>query len=154
MLFDTHTHSYFPEISHRQEEIITEMARNNIRYATQIGCDIETSKQSIELARKYESYYATVGYHPTEGQTLSREMIPKIVTELEQLLIADREYIVAIGEIGFDYYHLNPERKDEQKETQRILFFAMTDLAIKYNLPVIIHTRDARADTLQYIKES
>lgn len=154
MLFDTHTHSYFPELADRQDSIIAEMARNNIRYATQIGCDIETSKQAIELARKYESYYATIGYHPTEGQSLSREMIPQIVTELEELLVANREYIVAIGEIGFDYYHLNPATIEEQKETQRILFFSMTKLAIKYNLPIVIHTRDARTDTLRYIKES
>lgn len=70
------------------------------------------------------------------------------------MLIAHWNDIVGIGEIGFDYYHLDPEKNEEQKETQRLLFFAMTKLAIKYELPVIIHTREARADTLRYIKES
>lgn len=154
MLFDTHTHSYFPELALRQDEVIAEMARNNIRYATQIGCDTLTSRQAIELAKQYEPYSATVGYHPTEGQTLSQEKIPEMVAELEQLLIANREYIVAIGEIGFDYYHLETGKEAEYKETQRILFFAMTELALKHNLPIVVHTRDAREDTLRYIKES
>ncbi|NCP77232.1 TatD family hydrolase [Candidatus Gracilibacteria bacterium] len=163
MLFDTHTHSYFPELALRQDEIVDTMMRNDIRYATQIGCDIETSKQAIELAKKYEEFYATVGYHPTEGQTLTREKIPKIVKELEQLIIVDREIsgslnssrcIVAIGEIGFDYYHLEAGREAEYKETQRVLFFAMTELALKYDLPIVVHTREARVDTLRYLKES
>lgn len=154
MLFDTHTHTYFQELADRQDEVIAEMKRNNVRYATQIGCDIETSRQAIGLARKYEAYYATVGYHPTEGQSLSRKDIPAMVTELEGLLIENRGYIVAIGEIGFDYYHLDPATAEEQKETQRILFFAMTGLAMEYDLPIVVHTRDAREDTLKYIKES
>ncbi|MDD5377347.1 MAG: TatD family hydrolase [Candidatus Gracilibacteria bacterium] len=154
MLFDTHTHSYFPELADRQDDIIVEMTRNNIRYATQIGCDIETSKQAIELAKRYEPFYATVGYHPTEGQILSPKQIPQMVTELEELLIANRKYIVAIGEIGFDYYHLEVGKEAEQKETQRILFFAMTELAMRYTLPIVIHTRDAREDTFRYLKES
>lgn len=66
MLFDTHTHSYFPELSDHQADIIAKMLENNVTLATQIGCDIETSQKAIELARKYEPYYATVGYHPTE----------------------------------------------------------------------------------------
>ena len=154
MLFDTHTHTYFPELAFRQDKIVANMQANNIRYATQIGCDIETSKQAIELARKYEEFSATVGYHPTEGQTLSREEIPEIVRKLEKLLQENREYIVAIGEIGFDYYHLEAGREAEYKETQRVLFFAMTKLALKYDLPIVVHTRDAREDTLRYLKES
>lgn len=154
MLFDTHTHTYFPELALRQDEIVASMQESGIRYATQIGCDIETSKQAIELARKYEPYYATVGYHPTEGQALSRGEIPEMMEKLEELLQKNREYIVAIGEIGFDYHHLEAGKEAEQKETQRILFFAMTELALKYDLPVIIHTREAREDTLRYIRES
>ena len=154
MLFDTHTHSYFPELSEKQDEIIAEMFRNNIRFATQIGCDIGTSEQAIELAKQYTSYYATVGYHPTEGQSLDRKNIPKIIENLEQLILKNREYIVAIGEIGFDYYHIKTEKLLEYKETQRILFFAQAELALKYNLPVVIHTREARQDTLRYMKES
>ncbi|MDD2891408.1 MAG: TatD family hydrolase [Candidatus Gracilibacteria bacterium] len=154
MLFDTHTHTYFSELADRQDEVVASMQANNIRYATQIGCDIETSKQAIELARKYELFYATIGYHPTEGQVLIRENIPNVVRELEELLLANRKYIVAIGEIGFDYYHLEAGKESEQKETQKILFFAMTELAQKYNLPVVVHTRDAREDTLRYLEES
>lgn len=102
----------------------------------------------------YEPYFASVGYHPTEGQILKREAIPEAVTELEHLLIANHEHIVAIGEIGFDYFHLEAGKEAEQKETQRILFFVMTELARKHDLPIIIHTRDAREDTLRYIKKS
>ncbi len=154
MLFDTHTHSYFAELSDRQAEIIATMTEQRVQYATQIGCDVETTVQAIELAKKHACFFATVGYHPTEGQSLSQKDIPEMVRQLEQLLITNREYVVAIGEIGFDYYHLDPLTAQGQKETQRVLFFAMTELALKYNLPIIVHTRDAREDTLRYIKES
>jgi hypothetical protein len=63
------------------------MIKNNVRYATQIGCDIETSKKAIELAKKYDQYFATIGYHPTDGQSLSRDKIPEIMDELEAMLI-------------------------------------------------------------------
>jgi len=154
MIFDTHTHSYFPEISDRQDEIITHMINNKVCYATQIGCDEHTSKQAIELAHAHECFFATVGYHPTEGQSLMREDIPKIVEQLGQLVVTHAQKIVAIGEIGFDYYHLDPEKSEEQKETQRLLFLSMTELAIKHDLPIVVHSREARADTLRYIKES
>lgn len=154
MLFDTHTHSYFAELNDRQDEILTNMRTNNVQHAVQIGCDIETSKQAIELARKYELFSATVGYHPTEGQDLTDEKIREVSEKLEQLISENREQVVGLGEIGFDYYHLTPGRESEQKETQRILFFVMTELAKKYDLPVIIHTRNAREDTLRYLKES
>lgn len=154
MIFDTHTHAYFPDLAKKQEEIIAHMNESGIRYATQIGCDIETSRQAIVLAETYEPYFATIGYHPTDGQNLTREMIPGAVQELEELLVLKRKYIVAIGEIGFDYYHLKDGSEEEQKDIQKILFFAMTELAQKYDLPVIIHTRNAREDTIKYIKES
>lgn len=154
MLFDTHTHSYFFELADRQEEIIGKMKQNNVRYATQIGCDIETNAQAVELAKKYDPYFATVGYHPTEGQNLSPEDIKRAVSELERLVLENKGYIVAIGEIGFDYYYLDPDLTEIQKEAQRSLFFAMTGLAVKYNFPIVIHTRNARDDTLRYIKES
>lgn len=154
MLFDTHTHSYFSELADRQDEIVVDMQTHDIRYATQIGCDIPTSIQAIEYANRYQSYFATIGYHPTEGQDLSGDEIRAWVSELESLLLSHRESIVGIGEIGFDYHYLDPVRGDEQKEAQRILFFAMIELAKRYSLPVVIHTRDASDDTFRYIRES
>jgi len=144
MIFDTHTHSYFFELADRQDAVVAEMTRNNVHYATQIGCDVKTSQQAVELAKQYDPYYAAVGYHPTDGQTLSEKAVQEASMAIEQLLLANREHIVAIGEIGFDYHHLEPGMEDEQKETQRILFLAMTELARKHNLPIVIHTRDAR----------
>ena len=70
------------------------------------------------------------------------------------MITENRAHIVAIGEIGFDYYHIETGRETTLKETQRTLFFAMTALALKWDLPVVIHTRNAREDTLRYIHES
>jgi len=154
MLFDTHTHSYFSSIADRQDEIIVDMQTHGIRYAVQIGCDISTSQLAIDYARTYESYFATVGYHPNEGQNLTHDEIHARVSELESLLLTHRESIVGIGEIGFDYHYLESGREAEQKEAQRILFFAMIELAKRYSLPVVIHTRDAWDDTFRYIRES
>lgn len=81
-------------------------------------------------------------------------MIPEIVEKLEKILAENREYIVAIGEIGLDYYHLTEGLEGRQKEIQKELFFSMADFAKKHNLPVVIHTRNAREETIKYIRES
>lgn len=154
MLFDTHTHAYFPELSVREDEVVENMRVNNIRFAAQIGCDVESTEAAIALTRKYPDVYrATVGYHPSETQNHTLQEAKVNITRLEQLLAEHREYIVAIGEIGLDYYHLDTERIEEQKHVQFEVFRRMSELANSQNLPAIIHTRNAREDTLRLIRE-
>lgn len=154
MLFDTHTHTFFHEFAGKQEEILARMREKNVRYATQIGCDTKTSREAIEFTKIYKPYFATVGWHPVESQDLMDDAIIQAEKDIETLLREERDHIVAIGEIGFDYFHLTPGKETEQKEAQKTMFFTMTALAKKYDLPVVIHSRNAGEDTLRYIKES
>jgi TatD DNase family protein len=165
MIFDTHSHCYWDTLEPRIDEVIENMRRNNVTKAVQIGCDIESSKKAIALARLFPwVFYATIGYHPETAQ--DRVFDQNILQEFEELLIENRDLIVAIGETGFDFHYLdgtddgkdsfdseNPTQKArEQIENQKVWWQAQWKLARKYDLPLIIHTRDARDDTLAFMR--
>ncbi|MCK9272553.1 TatD family hydrolase [Candidatus Gracilibacteria bacterium] len=151
MIFDTHSHLHFKDFTDIENEIKI-MREYGVKYATLVGSDCDTSADAIELAKKYPHFFATVGIHPTDvGENID---IFTEIEKLDKLVEKERENIVAIGEIGFDYFHLNEDKIEEEKEKQKELFFGQVEIAKKYNLPVIIHTRNAKDDTLKYIKES
>ena len=106
-----------------------------------IGCCIESSKDCIALAEKYESVYCTVGVHPSDCDKYDEQ-------ELENMLINRNDKLVAVGEIGLDYYW----SKDD-KELQKQVFESQIRLAIKHKLPIVIHCRDAFGDTLEILKK-
>jgi TatD DNase family protein len=98
---------------------------------------------------------ATVGIHPCEAQDIDIAKIPEQIAVLEQM-IQSENIIVGIGEIGFDHYHLSSDKEEaaRQKERQIHWFHAQVKLAIKYNFPVVIHTRNCSDTTLSEISES
>lgn len=164
MIIDTHSHCYWSTLLPRIEEIISAMQRNNIEKAIQIGCDIETSKQAITLAKRFpDIFYATVGYHPEEAQDI--EFDQAIIDRFDILIKENRKYIVGIGETGFDFHYIDgtdggtkradfenlSEKATSQIENQKKWWMAQWKLAQKYDLPLIIHTRDARDVTLEYM---
>lgn len=130
------------------------MKKLDVSHAVQIGCDIETSMKAISLAKKFPGiFYATVGFHPETAQDMDIVWIEDMINELDLIIAENREYIVAIGETGFDYHYLIPGRQIEQKNNQQAWWLAQWKLAQKYNLPLVIHTRDAREDTLNFMIE-
>lgn len=151
MLFDTHVHTFLDPLASRESELLTDMKRHDIRYATEVAIDLTSSKRTIELAHAYESYYATVGCHPVEGQDLTDDQIETLVREIDTLATDSR--VVAIGEIGLDYYHLTTGEETRQIATQKKVFIAMAGLAKKHDLSVVIHTRHATQDTLDILAE-
>lgn len=168
MIFDTHSHCYWETLEPRIEEIIANMQNNGVTHAIQIGCDIESSEKAIHLARKFPGiFYATVWMHPETAQNEWRVKSEKwkVSEQLERLLIENREYIVAVGETGFDYHYLDgsewgkktvdldhlSEKAIKQIENQQYWWLAQWELAKKYDLPLVIHTRDARDDTLKFM---
>jgi len=158
-MIDTHSHLDFEQFDDDREEAIQRAFDGGIKKIINVGCNLERSKASIELAEKYENIYATAGMHPSEIFNL-RSSIFKILEELRKM--AKHSKVVAIGEIGLDYFHLDSDDRDirdisdskiEQLKTkQKELFVAQLQLANELHLPVIIHCRDAYEDLLEICK--
>jgi len=143
LLVDTHCHLDFPEFDHDRDEVIKRAKEQGIGYIINIGSSLKGSQGSVELSGKYASVYATVGIHPHEADGFSAQA-EKAIRDL-----AKNNKVVAIGEIGLDYF-----KHFSKKENQLPLFISMLKVAKDFDLPLVIHTRDAQADTLKILKEA
>ncbi|MFH1355248.1 MAG: TatD family hydrolase [Candidatus Omnitrophota bacterium] len=142
MLIDTHCHLDFPEFDKDREDVIRRCKAQGIDYLVNIGSSLKGSKDSIELARRYDFIYATVGLHPHEADRANQE-IQNTLSDL-----AKQNKVVAIGEIGLDYF-----KNYSKPENQRPLFKLQLKLAKNLNLPVVIHSRQAQNDILEILRE-
>ena len=140
MIIDTHCHIYNSEIENA-EEIIKECAKDNI-YMILNGVDPESNKEILELSKKYDNVYAALGYDHSVVDKITEEDISLLDEQL------NNEKVVAVGEIGIDYYWVK-DNKDKQKD----LFERMLNLAEKHELPVIVHAREAIGDTYEILKK-
>jgi TatD DNase family protein len=139
MIIDTHCHIYNSEMENA-EQIIKEAAKNDINIIVN-GTDPLSNKEILELSDKYENVYAALGYFHTFADEVTDEDISLLDKQLKN------DNVIAVGEIGLDYYH----RKDN-KERQKELFEEMLNLAEKHDLPVIVHSRKSMQDTLDILK--
>ena len=146
-LFDSHSHYNDEKFDIDREQIIKETLSNGVSNFIVAGYNIESSKKAIEIAKEYEEIYAIVGISPNDLNDITIEDINNSVSKIEELASSDK--VVAIGEIGLDYYW-NKENKELQKE----VFIKQVDLANKLDLPIVIHTRDATIDTINILKEN
>ena len=143
MLFDTHAHYDDEAFDTDREALLSAMPEHNVGLIVNPGCTVETSRQAVALAEQFAHVYAAVGIHPEN----CGDFTDSDIDILRQL--AQHEKVVAIGEIGLDYYWAeNPSREWQQKVLR-----AQLALAEELSLPVIIHDRDAHADTLAIVKE-
>lgn len=142
-LFDTHAHLDDEQFDEDRELIIGNIINSEIDLVVNVGADLKTSINSIELAKQYEFIYAAVGIHPHDVSKCTDN-------DLEQLKkLAQEEKVVAIGEIGLDYFY-NYSSVEDQKR-----WFAMQiKLAEALKMPFIVHSRDASEDTFNIIKEN
>jgi len=142
MFIDSHCHLFSKEFENDLDEVILRAKENNVDYIIVPATDIETSKKVIELADKYDFIYGSVGVHPHD----TKEWNDSLLIELE--VLAKHPKIVAIGEIGLDYfYDFSP------KEKQIEAFRKQIELALKLNKPAIIHNRDADDDMMNIVRE-
>ncbi len=141
MIYETHTHFDDKAFDIDRDEAIREAMAAGVTRFVNVGASLEGSIRSMELADKYPEFLAAVGVHPEECASLSEADIGL----LEEY--AERENVVAIGEIGLDYYWDKPER-----DIQKKWFAAQIALARKVKLPVIIHSREAAQDTYDILK--
>lgn len=138
-IFDTHAHYDDNRFDANLDTLMSQMNERGVDKIINCGCDKKTSLKSLEFAEKYPFVLAAVGIHPSNmGDTT--------LSDIENL--AKHKKCVAIGEIGLDYYWVN-DNKNEQKET----FISQIELAKKFDLPIIVHDRDAHEDTLEILKE-
>jgi len=141
-LFDSHVHLDDSRFDEDREELISSLSENGIDYVVNIGADLPTSRNSIELSEKYSFVYATVGVHPHEVKSMTEDDII-LLRELSR-----HDKVVAIGEIGLDYYYDNSPR-----ELQKKWFIRQIELANECSLPIVIHSRDAVQDTYEILKQ-
>ena len=143
MLFDTHAHYDDDWFDEDRDALLSSMPERGVGLIVNPGITVETSRQAIAMAEKYPHMYAAVGIHPEN----CHDFVPAHIDELREL--ARHPKVVAIGEIGLDYYwDTNPPREFQQEVLR-----AQMALAQELQLPVIIHDRDAHADTLAIVRE-
>jgi TatD DNase family protein len=141
MFIDTHAHLFYPNFDGELDAIIYEAKQKSVDFILVPATDLKTAEQVIELTNKYEMVYGAVGIHPHDTKDWDSSLIPKI----EKL--TKNKKIVAIGEIGLDYYYdFSP------KEKQIEAFKAQIELALKLDLPIIIHNRDTDEDMMEIIR--
>ena len=149
-LFDSHAHYNDEKFSLDREEILQEIYNDGITKLVNAGYSLESSKLALEIAKKHEWIYTISGISPNDIPNNVNELKEQIY-ELERFIVNEKntEKIVAIGEIGLDYYW-----NEDNVELQRKAFNEQIDLANKQQLPVVIHTREAVMDTIKILREN
>ncbi len=141
-LFDTHAHINDKRFENDQHEMLTQAMNEGLAFLLCPGVDKETSLSGLALTKKYEQVYGAVGFHPHESKYANQNDY-----ELFFDLAKGEDKIVAIGEIGLDYYYDYSDR-----ETQQRVFIEQLHLARELDLPIIIHDRDAHGDIMKLLQ--
>lgn len=141
MIFDTHAHYDDEAFDEDRESVLNSLAENGIGAVVNVGASIQSTKNTLELMKRYPFVYGAVGVHPNETGELNDHLMDWLKH------VAQEEKVVAIGEIGLDYYWNEPD-----PEVQKHWFERQLALAREVNLPIVVHSRDAAKDTLDIIK--
>jgi TatD DNase family protein len=142
MFVDTHAHLFYPNFDEDLDAVMQRAKDSGVDYIIVPATDLETCSKVIELTEKYEMVYGTVGIHPHETKNWDNSLIPQIEE------FAKSKKIVGVGEIGLDYYYdFSP------KEKQIEAFKSQIELALKLDLPIVVHNRDASEDIIKITKE-
>ena len=142
MIFDSHAHYDSEQFNEDRDELLNAMESKGVGTILNSGASWDSVTEVVELAEKYPFMYAAVGVHPDEVGVLNDERFEYMKAQCQ------KEKVVAVGEIGLDYYWDN-----ESHDVQQKWFIKQLELARELDLPVIIHSRDAAADTLEIMKE-
>lgn len=139
-LIDTHCHI---SLTDDIDSLVMDAEKNNVLKFIISGCDARSIRDGLEIIYRYPSIYMTVGFHPDEADNIS----DKDIEDIEKLIKTNKK-IVGVGEIGLDYYH-----NDMNKERQKEVFIKQLEIAEKYDLPVVIHSRESIGDVFDILKE-
>ncbi len=144
MIFETHAHYDDEKFAEDRDALIASLPQRGIGRIINVGASVATTGTTLKLAERYEYVYAAVGVHPSDVGDLNEETFAWLTEQTKH------EKTVAVGEIGLDYYW---DREPEVQSRQRCWFRRQMELAKETELPVIIHSRDAAADTMEIVKE-
>jgi len=140
-LIDSHAHLDDRRFDKDREAVIDRAAQTGVTRIVTIGADLESSRAAVELARTHQGIYAVVGVHPHDAKTVDA----RILAELH-VLCRQKPHVVAVGEIGLDFYRdLSP------RDVQRRAFRQQLELADQVGLPVVIHDRESRGEVLNIL---
>lgn len=145
-IFDTHAHYNDTQFDIDRDVLLTQMQTEGVETIVTIGTNVQDSAQAVQLAKQYPGYiYATCGIHPEELPETKQEL-DDMLQQIEEM--AKQTEVVAIGEIGLDYYW-----KNDNKELQQYAFIKQIEIANRLHLPVSIHTRESIDDTIAILRK-
>lgn len=142
MIFDSHAHYDDEQFEEDRDSLLRGLNSHGVGYVVNVAAELESIPKIVELTKQYDFIYGSAGVHPENVQELKDENLHLIYDALRE------DKIVAVGEIGLDYH-----RKGYDKELQKHWFRVQMDIARENHLPVIIHSREAAQDTLDFMKE-
>ncbi|MDH5763584.1 MAG: YchF/TatD family DNA exonuclease [Nitrospinota bacterium] len=142
MMIDTHAHVDMESYDEDREETIQRARDNGVKYIVNIGCDIASSQRSVELAEYYDFIYATAGIHPHDTKDITGDTYDQL------RILLDHPKVIALGEIGLDYF-----KNYSPQDVQRKHFRKQIELAKELNKPIIIHSRDAKEDMINILSD-
>ncbi len=142
LMIDSHCHLDFDHFDGQRDRVMADALEAGVHTVVNIGVDLETSRRSVALAERFESMYAVVGTHPHD----STGMTEAALSEFRDL--TSHEKVVAVGEIGLDFY-----RDHSPRDAQRKWFRRQLELAVETNLPVVIHSRDSFRESMDIVSE-
>lgn len=141
-MIDSHCHLDFDQFDGRRDEVLDAARAAGVHTVVNIGVDLASSEKSVQLAEQYDMVYASVGVHPHDARIFDDETHDRLAE------LAGHDKVVAIGEIGLDYYRdLSP------RKVQRAVFRRQLELAAEHGLPVVIHTRQALDEAVEIIQD-
>lgn len=143
MIFDTHSHYDDDAFNHDRDELLSGLSDRGVECLVNVGADMTSSRTALALAEQYDFVYCALGVHPSEVEGLAEEDMAWIADH------AAHRKVVAIGECGLDYHWPEPT-----SDMQKKWFYRQIELAKEVSLPLIIHSRDASADTRNILVET
>jgi TatD DNase family protein len=138
-LFETHAHLDLPDFDNDRDSLIAKCFASGIEYIINIGFNKETSMSSLELTKKHLHIFSTVGFHPHDSTDFDAEIVKRLAREKK---------VLAIGEIGLDFF-----RNLAPYSVQREVFANQVRLAVEYDLPIVVHDRDAHQECYKFLKD-
>jgi TatD DNase family protein len=154
MLYDTHAHLDYPDFAREVPGVVERANAARVTKIITIGTDLDSSIRAVALSEKYPCLYAAVGWHPSDASQAPDDVRPRLRD------LARHPKVVAIGEIGLDYYRLpskmnrgSPSDDETYKAKQKVVFRQQLELAAEFGLNCVVHQRDSFADTLELVRE-
>lgn len=152
MLVDTHAHLNFPDYKDDLDKVVKRAVKNGVTKIICVSSNVAESEKAIEIAKKYEGIvYAAVGIHPHQTDPETKLSPEEQIKKLGKLV--KQKEVVAIGEAGFDFSPAPPGEKERSKKEQTFLFEKQIELALKANLPILIHSREAFSEVIEILNK-